>query len=637
MSVTDYSKLGKPELIRALKQRDAERRFGLVWERDDIKREQALNDDFVALDLVTKHSEGIAPYYNALIEGDNLDALRNLAVPLAGAVKCIYIDPPYNTGSQDFIYNDRFMKAEDRYRHSTWLEFMYRRLTVAKTLLAPDGAIFVSIGEDEQARLALMMEEIFGSSSKVGTFIWRRRSGAHHEKRWNISADHEYVLCYANSEFTFAGEVKKFEEYKNPDKDSRGDWTRGDLTAGVNYKQRPNNFYPLHNETNDVWYPCNPDACWRFGMKERMNDSPRGMTMNERIQDGRVLWPTQDKTVVYESEDELLAAIRHGDAPGNLGFYALLNRIYAEIDRGEAPKKLREYIQPLSFWVGKKIGFGSPQSKRFRQDVRQSEKPVSTWFAPSSIKSSELESLDLDEVETLSCGYTQEGTKLVSEMLGNRDFKFPKPLSLVKALVRSATSPYSGDIVLDFFAGSGTTGHAVMKLNEDDNGGNRRFILVSSTESTESEPRKNVCHDIARRRLSAAINGYKYSTKKQGKKSVAPLGGNFAYFRTARIESGRVRDEIRHSQVWISLQMMHFPNVVPWEKGAKWAWHESESERIIYLAEADSATVKKAAKFSAKKCVVYTWQPGAVAGIFRGVEVERIPEFILRRYGMEDK
>ena len=620
MSATDYSKFGRAELIRALKQRDAERRLGLVWERDEIEREQALNDDFVALDLVTEHSEGTAPYYNALIEGDNLDALRNLAVPLAGSVKCIYIDPPYNTGGHDFIYNDKYMKAEDRYRHSTWLEFIYRRLTVAKTLLAPDGVIFASIGEDEQARLSLMMEEVFGPSAKVGTFVWRRRSGANDEKKWFVSVDHEYVHCFANPGFSFTGTEKDFSRYTNPDKDKRGRWTEGDLSKQADFKTRPNTFYPIQNPNTEIWYPCSPNRVWAFASEARAAQTKtRRESMEQLIRDKRIIWPEEQNPAVYRNVAALKKAIASGDAPPNLEVYPGVGKI----------------DPPLNFWVGKKIGRGTPKYKRFLKEVKRREKPVSTWFLPSSIKASDLELLDLSEVDALSCGHTQEGTKLVSAMLNNREFSFPKPLSLVKALVKSATSPVSEDIVLDFFAGSGTTGHAVMELNEFDCG-NRRFILISSTESTKHAPRKNVCRDIARRRLSAAINGYKYSTKR-GKKSVDPLGGDFAYFRTTRIEQGQVRDEIRHSQVWVSLQMMHFSDITPWQEGAKWAWHGSKSERIIYLAEADPETVKKAAKFSAKKCVVYTWQPGAVAGMFREAEVERIPEFILRRYGMEDK
>jgi adenine-specific DNA-methyltransferase len=136
-----------------------------------------LNTDFVALELLPEHSVGIAPYQNLLIEGDNFDVLRYLNIAYRGRIKCIYIDPPYNTGNNDFIYNDKFIDKEHRYRHSTWLEFMYRRLVLARDLLAEDGVIFVSISEHEHARLELLMDEVF-SGMKVANFIWRTRSGA---------------------------------------------------------------------------------------------------------------------------------------------------------------------------------------------------------------------------------------------------------------------------------------------------------------------------------------------------------------------------------------------------------------------------------------------------------------------------
>ena len=167
-----------------------------MWERDELETDQTLNDDFVALDLLPEYSVGLAPYQNLLIEGDNYDVLRYLNIAYRGRIKCIYIDPPYNTGNQDFIYNDKFLDKEHRYRHSTWLEFMYRRLSLARDLLAEDGVIFVSISEHEHARLELLMDEIF-PGMKVANFIWRTRSGANDEKDWFVSVDHEYVfvLC----------------------------------------------------------------------------------------------------------------------------------------------------------------------------------------------------------------------------------------------------------------------------------------------------------------------------------------------------------------------------------------------------------------------------------------------------------
>ena len=148
MAAKKYDDLSKDELVRLVEARDRrdEIRFGLVWEADEIERDKALNKDFVALDLDCSLCVGDGPWRNLLIEGDNFDALRYLRMTFAGRVKCILIDPPYNTGSSDFIYNDRFVEKEHLWRHSLWLEYMFQRLTIARDLLSNDGVILVHIG-----------------------------------------------------------------------------------------------------------------------------------------------------------------------------------------------------------------------------------------------------------------------------------------------------------------------------------------------------------------------------------------------------------------------------------------------------------------------------------------------------------
>ena len=134
MARQDYRDLTNEQLVELLKARDR-KKFGLVWERDAIEHDKALNDDFVVLDAVPELDAGDGPHENLIIEGDNFDALRALRVAYAGQVKCIYIDPPYNTGNRDFVYNDRFVDKDHSWRHSMWLEFMFQRLTLAKDLL----------------------------------------------------------------------------------------------------------------------------------------------------------------------------------------------------------------------------------------------------------------------------------------------------------------------------------------------------------------------------------------------------------------------------------------------------------------------------------------------------------------------
>jgi adenine-specific DNA-methyltransferase len=179
MAKKQYDDLTKDELVRLLEARDRRdaTRFGLVWEANEIERDKALNNDFVALDLDKSLSVGAGPWRNLLIEGDNFDALRYLRMTFAGRVKCILIDPPYNTGSNDFIYNDRFVEKEHLWRHSLWLEYVYQRLMIARELLADDGVSLVHIGEQEVDHLGCVMDQVF-PGRKVGKFVWRTRSGA---------------------------------------------------------------------------------------------------------------------------------------------------------------------------------------------------------------------------------------------------------------------------------------------------------------------------------------------------------------------------------------------------------------------------------------------------------------------------
>jgi superfamily II DNA or RNA helicase len=281
--------------------------LGLVWEANEIERDKALNDDFVTLDLVQKQCVGDAPWRNLIIEGDNYDALRYLRMAFAGHVKCILIDPPYNTGNDDFIYNDRFVSKDDSWRHSTWLEFMYRRLIVARDLLREDGVLFVHIGEDEMQRLGCLLDKVF-PGRRVGTFVWRTRSGANDSKEYFRSIDHEYILCYANSEFSFSGNTKGFGSFSNPDNDKRGAWSNDNLVKAHNYKQRPQTFYPIQNPKTGVWYSCDPDNVWRFSSETKLKPGQkiRTKTIEQIINEDKILWPSDSRAAAVSQHGMLL-------------------------------------------------------------------------------------------------------------------------------------------------------------------------------------------------------------------------------------------------------------------------------------------------------------------------------------------
>ncbi len=632
-----YAHLTREQVEQLLEKYQNARKLGLVWERDELEPDSSLNSDFVALELLSEHSVGVAPYQNLLIEGDNYDVLRYLNIAYRGRVKCIYIDPPYNTGNDDFIYNDKFLNKEHRYRHSTWLEFMYRRLTLARDLLAENGVIFVSISEHEHARLELLMDEVF-AGMKVANFIWRTRSGANDEKDWFVSVDHEYVLCYANAGFSFEGNSKALLDYLNPDNDERGIWASKDLTKAHNFRQRPDTYYPIKNPDTDIWYPCDPDRVWAYSNRERsISKTLKSKTMDDLIESRCIIWKSEPDPAFYQSEAELLSAIELGTAPPNLKIYLQIGELKRQVEAGEVRHKLLDNLQPLSFWVGKKIGYTKPRLKRFASELKRTEKPVSTWLLPAAVKKNEAESLeDLDATTVMISGYTSEGTALLKDMIGNKDFAFPKPLSLIKALLKQATDPNGEHIVLDFFAGSGTTGQAVLELNTEDQG-DRRFLMVSTSEATAKTPDKNVCRDITAKRLKAAINGYTVPSK-NGNKTIQGIEGEFGYLRSARIAMEVLHSRIRHDQIWLALQQMHSLGLIGFAQGEWLQCLGDDHQRLVYVPTVTQTAVtalQQLVSQSAKSTVVYSGAPSLLEQrIFtEQVSFLPVPEVLLERFG----
>ena len=453
-----YDRYSKEELIKIIEDRDRKPKFGLVWERDEIEFDRSFNQDFVALDVLPDLSCGTGPWANLLIEGDNFDALRYLRMTHAGRVKCICIDPPYNTGNKDFIYNDRFVDKDDLYKHSKWLEFLYQRFLLARDLLAEDGVLLVCINDDNRAKLELLLDQAF-SGMRVGSLVWRKRRPSNAANMEHFySSDHEHVLIYAGGQFQFAGAEKKWSGYSNWDEDKQDFWASSDLTLGFSREQRPNLYYPLYNSRTDTWYPCDPNRVWVYAIRERLGERDvRTQPMDDMIAQNRVHFPDEPDPALYASIGEIEAAIADGTAPQFLAA-----------------------TPDATFWVGKRIGRNKPRFKRFKNDLKRSTQPLSSWIA-------EVGQGKSGENFVIETGMTAEGTKALRAMGIATEFPYPKPPSLIRELVRQST--VSNDLVMDFFAGSGTTAQAVLELNQED-GGQRRFIMVSATEATADAPEK---------------------------------------------------------------------------------------------------------------------------------------------------
>ncbi|MFZ2392537.1 site-specific DNA-methyltransferase [Rhodoferax sp.] len=502
--------LSAPQLRRLLTEHLTKQKLGLYWESSAIERDAALNANVVLPRLSEADSHGLDNIMttgtpNLIIEGDNFDALRLLKSTHVGKVRVIYIDPPYNTGNKDWVYNDRYVGVNDRWRHSQWLEFLYQRLTLAKDLLTQDGVIMVSINDENRARLELLMDEVL-PGRRVGSLVWRTKDTGN-DLSQRFSHVHEHVLVYANPGFKFNGRATNRSKFRNPDKDLRGDWSPQPLTANKTLIERKNTYYPIQNPETGYWYPCDPDSVWRFAseqeIRQRFNgdeaaiasalEGLRSDTMESLIAQKLIYFPPckPEDVMQFDTRAALSAAIAAGTGP-------------------MLPKKktplLREDLPDIDFWVGKPIAPGRPSRKELWTAKPETERlaPLSSWIAGQNEDVVALEDDNGDEPVVLRSARGGVATEEIKNLLGSKAFPYPKPLSLIQGLINQASRP--GDTVLDFFAGSGTTGHAVLALNAlEPEAAPRKFILCSSTEATTKEPGKNLCRDVCAARIKKVI------------------------------------------------------------------------------------------------------------------------------------
>jgi len=471
-----------------------------------------------------------------VIEGDNYDALRNLVSTHAGEASLIYIDPPYNTGSKDFIYNDHYFDSTNRFRHSTWLEFMYQRLRLAKDLLKDSGAIIVSIDDNELFPLGMLMNKVFGESAFVANCIWQKRYSR--ENREAIGDAHEYLLIYALNPELFKkrrgalplGE-KQRALYKNPDNDPKGLWQSVSLTA---QGYRPNQMYAIEGPHGSEHRP--PEGtCWK----------------------------------VIKSEYERIKAD---------------NRIYFGKD-----------------------GKGVPRRKYY---LSEAEGLVPwTWWPHEEV------------------GHTDEARKEIQDIFGTQTaFDTPKPVRLLERVLKIA-APEKDALVIDFFAGSGTTGHVVLKMNQAD-GGNRRFILVSSTEATTDQPNKNICKDVCATRLRRVIEGY--TSSKTG--AVAGIPGSFAYLRTKHVPTHRLEEQLTDGMAWSFIQMRHGHAITEVTKPL--ALSTNGTTAVVYLSSTKAANLNalQDAMVQHPNLLVYTWTPSVLEKLVPENNLRAIPAALVRTF-----
>ena len=565
----DYDNLTKDELIRILQRRDAERQFGLVWERDELEADRALNEDFIALDLDPKLSHGQAPYRNLIIEGDNYDALRHLRMTHKGRIKCIYIDPPYNTGNKDFVYNDRFVDKTHRYRHSLWLEFMYRRLTLARELLADDGVILVSIDENEYSSLQLLLVRVFGESNRLGTIVWHNATDNNPSR---ICTEHEYVVCFGRDIASVPAV-----------------WQASTAFAQNAILQKESELLAVHASDTDR------TKSYKAWFKEHKQS----------------LWPMQE----YDQIDAIgvFTGSRKVHNPGREGYRYFVPH----------PVTGKNCKQPLN-------GYRFPESTYL--DLKSKGRII---YGKDESKIIEIKIYASEFRNKLPSVIQMDGRKGPNELddvfadLKKRPFNNPKPSELLHELF--AFTVDKSATVLDFFAGSGTTAHSVLKLNRED-GGTRRVIMISNTEATDEQPDKNLCRDVCAERVRRVMTGY---TNAKGE-GVVGLGGNFAYLRTQRIPPHRLSRRLGHAQVWHALQLLHDVDLSPYADAPLCVRVQPELA-LAYLPEFDSASEAALRgwleRIDAAQAVIYSWAPERVRTLAPAASWRPIPESLRVLFG----
>ncbi|MDX9919806.1 MAG: site-specific DNA-methyltransferase [Paludibacter sp.] len=399
---------------------------------------------------------GVCEAGNKIIHGDNLDALKALLPEYEGRINCIYIDPPYNTGNEGWVYNDNVndpkirkwlgqvvgKEAEDLTRHDKWLCMMYPRLKLLHKLLADDGAIFISIDDNEQANLKLICDEIFGGGNFVANIVWRRRKSQANLSK-NISPIHDFIVCYSKSKETTLNKISpniNESDFKNPDNDERGPYVTMPSTnkGGSKYSIITPTGLTIEDE-------------WRF--KED--------TFKKLLSENRLVFP--------------------------------------------------------------KNGNGKPRYKLFLNEKLIDGVIPNTWWDDDSSN--------------------QEATLELKSIFQDKSFDTPKPTKLIVKVISLISDKNS--IILDSFAGSGTTAHAVLNLNKQD-GGNRKFILVEMEDYAES---------ITAERVKRVMNGYGSA----GSPTAEGTGGSFDYYELGEplfLENGNLNEKIEiekiRNYIWYS-------------------------------------------------------------------------------------
>ena len=549
------------------------KKYGLVWEQHEEAVDVMMRDNIPVFTEVPEReiTAVTGQGYNFILEGDNLHSLRLLEKTHKGKVDLIYIDPPYNTGNKDFIYDDAFVDKTDLFSHSKWLSFMDKRLRLARQLLSEHGVIFISIDDNEEAALRMLCDDIFGADCFVANIAWQRNYSARNDSK-GIVREVEHLLVYSLHDSWSPKKLPRTEEmnakYKNPDNDAKP-WRTSDAFAPGAVTHQGMVYAIQHPFTGKMLYPYN-GSCWRY-QQEQMLEIMRGWCGYEL----RDLNDAHERAVVCGVADE---DVRQG-------IQAIVLSESLEVSAAKAKAVYDRGQWPRFFFT--KGGKGGIARKTYLENVG-GKLPTNLWLYSD-------------------VGHTDEAKKEILSVFGGKaPFDTPKPTRLMDRILEIASN--NNSVILDFFAGSGTTGHAVLKYNSTHPDSNRRFILCTNNES-------GICETVTYPRVKTVITG----KRADGSDYSEGIPANVKYYCT---------DFVAKDEEYLSDALLeHIQEMIQLEHGVKIDgsqylmvmsdeemdelqahWSEYESVKAIY----------------ASKDVLLTAEQNE---LFVGVEIHTIPDY----------
>jgi len=461
--------------IAELKQEvKASKKYGLVWDKEKNPEEvvEACKTKIPVINFLGDKQVINGGKGNVIIEGDNFHSLTALSCIYQNSIDLIYIDPPYNTLNKDFVYNDICVDLDDGYRHSKWLSFMHRRLVLARGLLKDDGLFFVSIDENEQANLKILCDSVFGERHFICCFIIDKTAQGANQSV-SFKQQHEYCLLYAkNSSNSINTDVEDDIDYKKfKYKDNKG-------------------YYAITNSFDSINSPLSANK--KRGYTVYYNEATKDALIRDEFDPVKLQFGPYDEDLISKGYTPIRPGIRKGvQYPWNW----------------ERNRFLSDYKEELVFIKNRKGVLSIYHKNR----------------AKGKTKDTTIKRFDT----------RQFGNQMLVDILGSKKFDYPKSVDMMKWVVSKHKSNEA--LILDFFAGSGTTGQAVLELNKED-GGNRRFILCTNNEN-------NICTDVTYPRLKTVITGI----RPDGSKYSDGIPSNLYYFKTGFVEDLNNSDQAKYN------------------------------------------------------------------------------------------